>query len=152
MGQNIRGWALTVKPNDMNVDIRAGIMNSLCGGPLFHIEFLWRSGVLDQRTSWVESRHRALDAAAPPSRWRRSVRDLSETNGDGLQTYWPRDEERLSDCWPDWNGRARDPSELEIIAEKNAPRRVLYEASMLLAPILGIALLVNLVLTALRVS
>ena len=80
------------------------------------------------------------------------MRDLSETNGDSLQTYWPRDEERLSDCWPDWNGRARDPSELEIIAEKNAPRRVLYEASMLLAPILGIALLVNLVLTALRVS
>jgi len=134
----------------MNVDIRAGTMNSLCGGPLFHIEFLWRSGVLDQRTSWVESRHRALDAAAPPSRWRRSVRDLSETNGDGLQTYWPRDEERLSDCWPDWNGRALDPSELEILAEKNAPGRVLYESIMVLAPILCIALLVSVVPIALR--
>jgi hypothetical protein len=150
MGQNIRGWALTVKPSDVNVDIRAGIMNSLCGGPLFHIEFLWRSGVLDQRTSWVEARHRALDAVAPPSRWRRSVRALSETESRSQKTYWRQDEERLSDCWPDWNGRALDPSELKILAEKNAPGRVLYETVMILAPILGIALLVGVVPTVLR--
>jgi hypothetical protein len=71
------------------------------------------------------------------------VRDLSETNGDGQQTYWPRDEERLSDCWPDWNGRALDPSELEIMAAKNAPGRVLYEAIIVLVPIFGIVLLVS---------
>ena len=78
------------------------------------------------------------------------MRDLSETNSDGEQTYWPRDEERLSDCWPDWNGRALDPSELKILAEKNAPGRVLYETVMVLAPILGIALLVSVVPTVLR--
>ena len=78
-----------MKPSDVNVDIRAGIMNSLCGGPLFHIEFLWRSGVLDQRTSWVESRHRALDAAAPPSRavttagFDRLPRSVNADAGDG---------------------------------------------------------------------
>jgi len=80
------------------------------------------------------------------------VRDLFETNSYGQQTYWPQDEERLSDCWPDWNGRALDPSELEILAKKNAPGRVLCEAIMTLAPILSIALLVNLVLTTLRVN
>jgi hypothetical protein len=80
------------------------------------------------------------------------VCDLSETNSVGEKTYWSRDEERLSDCWPDWNGRALDPSELEILAEKNAPGRVLYEAIMILAPIVCIALLVSLVLIALRVN
>lgn len=80
------------------------------------------------------------------------MRDLSETNSDGQHTYWPRDDERLSDCWPDWNGRARDPSELEILAEKNAPGRVLYETVMVLAPILGIALLVSVVPIVLRLN
>ena len=78
------------------------------------------------------------------------MRALSEMNSNGQQTYWPRDEERLSDCWPDWNGRAHDPSELENLAEKNAPGRVLYEAIMVLAPILGIALLVSVVPIALH--
>ena len=80
------------------------------------------------------------------------MRDLSETESRGQGTYWRQDEEVWSDCWPDWNGRAHDPSELENLAEKNAPGRVLYEIGMVLAPMLGLALLVNLVLTALRVN
>ena len=135
----------------MNADNLASIMSSLCGCPNIHIEILWRSDVLDQHISWVEVRHRRLDAAA------------LHRDGDALCAICPKwkakptevlasDEEVWSDCWPDWNGRALDPSELEILAEKNAPGRVIYEAIMVLVPILGIVLLVNVVPTTLRVN